>query len=148
MSKPLNAWMEHVKKTRDANPGMGLKDILVKAKATYKKDKSSKHKHHGGVLMVFGGKKKAHRGGLIPIFGGEETEEQSAMAQTGGSAPAPLNPEDVSGMPNSSGTALQIQATQFSGGKKSKRRSGSHKRGHKSHKRSHKRSGSHKRRHH
>jgi hypothetical protein len=43
--------------------------------------------------------------------------------QHGGSAlGGSLSPTAVSGMSRSSGTALQMQATQFSGGKKSKRR--------------------------
>jgi len=49
--------------------------------------------------------------------------------QHGGSAlGGSLSPTAVSGMSKSSGTALQIQTTQFGGGKKSKRR-GSKRRG-------------------
>ena len=99
-SKPPNAWMAHVKRVGAENPGMGLRDILVKAKASYKKEK------HGGSLVV------------LPMLGG------SKGGQSGGLSA--LTPEAVSGMNHSSGTALQMKAAQFSGGKKSKRkRSGS-----------------------
>ena len=107
-SKTPNAWMAHVKHIRDANPGLGLKDILVKAKASYKKEK------HGGSLVI------------LPMLGGSKGKYGGAAL--GGE----LNPEAVSGMTHSSGTALQIQATQFSGGKKSKRR-GSKRHGSKRH---------------
>lgn len=40
----------------------------------------------------------------------------------GGALGGSLSPTDVTGMSKSSGTDLQVQATQFSGGKKSKRR--------------------------
>jgi len=95
--------MAHVKRVGNENPGMGLRDILVKAKASYKKEK------HGGSLVV------------LPMLGGSK-------GQSGGSAPSALTPDSVSGGGHSSGTALQLQATQFSGGKKSKRR-GSKRRG-------------------
>ena len=99
-SKPPNAWMAHVKRVGAENPGMGLRDILVKAKASYKKEK------HGGSLV------------LLPMLGGSK-------GQSGGQSA--LAPANVSGgMSHSSGTALQMKAAQFSGGKKSKRkRSGS-----------------------
>jgi hypothetical protein len=99
-SKPPNAWMAHVKRVGAENPGMGLRDILVKAKASYKKEK------HGGSLVV------------LPMLGGSK-------GQSGGQSA--LAPANVSGgMSHSSGTALQMKAAQFSGGKKSKRkRSGS-----------------------
>jgi hypothetical protein len=42
------------------------------------------------------------------------------LIQAGG---GPLSPADVSGMNHSSGTALQLTATQYSGGKKSRRKS-------------------------
>jgi hypothetical protein len=32
-----NPWMEHVKKVRAKNPKMAYKDVLVKAKSSYKK---------------------------------------------------------------------------------------------------------------
>jgi len=51
--------------------------------------------------------------------------------QSGGSAPSPLSPEAVSGMQHSGGTALQMKAAQYSGGKKRSVK--------KSHKKSHKR---------
>ena len=100
-SKTPNAWMAHVKQVGEKNPGMGLRDILVKAKASYKKEK------HGGSLVV------------LPMLGGSK-------GQSGGLSA--LSPDAVSGGGHSSGTALQLQATQFSGGKKSKRR-GSKRRG-------------------
>ena len=98
-SKTPNAWMAHVKQVGEKNPGMGLRDILVKAKASYKKEK------HGGSLV------------LLPMLGGSK-------GQSGGLSA--LSPDAVSGMSHSSGGGLQMKATQFSGGKKSKRkRSGS-----------------------
>ena len=103
-SKPPNAWMAHVKRVGAENPGMGLRDILVKAKASYKKEK------HGGSLVI------------LPMLGG------SKGGQSGGLSA--LTPEAVSGMNHSSGTALQMKAAQISGGKKSKRKcSGSKRRG-------------------
>lgn len=35
--RPPNKWQLHVKKTMKENPGMSLKDVLKKAKKTYKK---------------------------------------------------------------------------------------------------------------
>lgn len=68
MAKKLNAWMAHVMRTKAANPGMQLKDVLRKAGQTYKKDASASstktHKKHGGLLPItplFGGRKR--RGG-------------------------------------------------------------------------------------
>lgn len=114
-SKPPNAWMAHVKRVGAENPGMGLRDILVKAKASYKKEK------HGGSLVV------------LPMLGGSK-------GQSGGQSA--LAPANVSGgMSHSSGTALQMKAAQFSGGKKSKRR-GSKRSGSKRSSRGTKRSGS------
>ena len=37
MTKKTNPWLDHVKKTRTANPKLGFKDALKKAKTTYKK---------------------------------------------------------------------------------------------------------------
>ena len=34
----LNPWMSHVQKVRKANPNMAYKDVLVKAKSSYKKN--------------------------------------------------------------------------------------------------------------
>jgi hypothetical protein len=59
----------------------------------------------------------------------------------GGALGGSLSPTDVTGMSKSSGTDLQVQATQFSGGKKSKRR-GSKRSGSKRSSRGTKRSGS------
>ena len=36
-AKKVNPWMAHVKKVRAKNKGMAYKDVLVKAKASYKK---------------------------------------------------------------------------------------------------------------
>lgn len=36
-AKKVNPWMAHVKKVRAKNKGMAYKDVLVKAKGTYKK---------------------------------------------------------------------------------------------------------------
>ena len=128
MSKKPNAWMAHVMRTKAANPGMQLKDVLRKAGETYKKDsgassstKHKSHKKHGGVLPVlgsmFGGRKR---------HGGEESDASQTNAnavqpaandgliQAGG---GPLSPADV----ESSGTALQLNASAYSGGKKSRR---------------------------
>lgn len=96
MAKKLNAWMAHVMRTKAANPGMQLKDVLRKAGQTYKKDDSASstktHKKHGGVLVGF------------PLFGG---------GSRGGGT---LSPADV----KSSGG--QLNTTQYSGGKKSSRK--------------------------
>ena len=100
-SKTPNAWMAHVNQIRDENPGMSLMELLKKAKGSYKKEK------HGGSLVV------------LPMLGGSKGKSGGLSA---------LSPDAVSGMSHSSGTALQLQATQFSGGKKSKRR-GSKRRG-------------------
>ena len=135
MSKKPNAWMAHVMRTKAANPGMQLKDVLRKAGETYKKDsgassstKHKSHKKHGGVLPVlgslFGGRKRR---------GGEPVAVQSDAVQPDAVQPAavqpaneeefiqagggPLSPADV----KSSGTALQLNATAYSGGKKSRR---------------------------
>jgi hypothetical protein len=35
--KRTNPWLEHVKKVREKNPGKSLKEIMVKAKDSYKK---------------------------------------------------------------------------------------------------------------
>ena len=37
VTKIKNPWLTHVQKTRQANPKMGFKDVLKKAKSTYKK---------------------------------------------------------------------------------------------------------------
>ena len=137
MSKKPNAWMAHVMRTKAANPGMQLKDVLRKAAETYKKDSSASasassstkhksHKKHGGLvgLPLFGGRKR--RGGEN-LFGQTDAVETAAVQpaavqpaneeefiQAGG---GPLSPADV----KSSGTALQLNATAYSGGKKSRR---------------------------
>ncbi len=36
-AKKKNPWMVHVAKVRKANKGMAYKDVLVKAKSSYKK---------------------------------------------------------------------------------------------------------------
>lgn len=36
--KKMNAWMEHLKKVRQSNPGLSLKECMKKAKETYKKN--------------------------------------------------------------------------------------------------------------
>ena len=36
-TKTTNPWLTHVKKTMKANPKMDFKDVLKKAKSTYKK---------------------------------------------------------------------------------------------------------------
>ena len=38
VEKKLNKWMEHLKKVRQANPGLSLKECMKKAKETYKKN--------------------------------------------------------------------------------------------------------------
>jgi hypothetical protein len=35
--KKTNAWLEHVKKVREKNPGKTLKEVMMKAKESYKK---------------------------------------------------------------------------------------------------------------
>lgn len=107
MAKKPNAWMAHVMRTKAANLGMQLKDVLRKAAETYKKDASSsssasstKHKTH-----------KKHGGLLLPsLFGGNRMN----LGRRGGGS---LSPADV----KSSGG--QLNTTQYSGGKKSRRKS-------------------------
>lgn len=106
MAKKPNAWMAHVMRTKAANLGMQLKDVLRKAAETYKKDASSsssasstKHKTH-----------KKHGGLLLPLFGGS----RMSLGRRGGGS---LSPADV----KSSGG--QLNTTQYSGGKKSRRKS-------------------------
>ena len=80
--------------------------------------------------------RKAHPG-MDPkkVFG---EAAKTFKKQSGGSAlGGELSPESVHGMPHSSGSALQMKATQYSGGKSKKSRS----------KKSRSRSRSHKRRH-
>jgi hypothetical protein len=60
-----NPWMEHVKKVRAKNPKMAYKDVLVKAKSSYKKKTPAPAKkapdyrslppiHYGGIkLLIF-----------------------------------------------------------------------------------------------
>ena len=141
MSKKPNAWMAHVMRTKAANPGMQLKDVLRKAGETYKKgsgasasssSSTKSHKKHGGLiaLPLFGGRKR--RGGE-DLFGQTDAAATNAVqpdaSQTDASQPAaneelnqagggPLSPADV----KSSGTALQLNATAYSGGKKSRRK--------------------------
>lgn len=101
-----NEWMTHVKKVRDENPGMGLRDILVKAKASYKKhsSKSSKKHQDGGDALG---------GSLEPM-------------------PFIADPK----YPSSGSAEMNIVATQYStgGAKKSRKHGG--KKGGKSHKHS------------
>jgi len=35
--KKMNAWMQHLMKIREANPGLSLKECMKKAKASYQK---------------------------------------------------------------------------------------------------------------
>ena len=86
--------MAHVMRTKAANPGMQLKDVLRKAGQTYKKDDSASstktHKKHGGVLpllgSMFGGRKR--RGGEgqtdAPLAenAAQSSAEQSSAAQS------------------------------------------------------------------
>ncbi len=151
MSKQPNAWMAHVMRTKAANPGMQLKDVLRKAGETYKKDsgassssssntKHKTHKKHGGLigLPLFGGGRK-RRGGE-DLFGQTDAAATNAAqtdaaatnaAQTGANEEliqaggGPLSPADV----KSSGTALQLNATAYSGGKKSRRKGKSSRKG-------------------
>ena len=87
--------MAHVMRTKAANPGMQLKDVLRKAGQTYKKDASASsstktHKKHGGVLpllgSMFGGRKR--RGGETLVGQSDaplaENAEQSSAAQSSG----------------------------------------------------------------
>ena len=37
-TKKVNPWLVHVKKFREANPDLKFKDVLMKAKETYKKN--------------------------------------------------------------------------------------------------------------
>ena len=149
MSKKPNAWMAHVMRTKAANPGMQLKDVLRKAGETYKKDagasassssstKHKSHKKHGGLiaLPLFGGRKR--RGGedlqtdadaVQPAADADavqpaatQTDAVEELMQAGG---GPLSPADV----ESSGTALQLNATAYSGGKKSRRKCKSSRKG-------------------
>jgi hypothetical protein len=78
------------------------------------------------------------------VFG--EAAKTYKKQQSGGSVLSPLSPEAVSGMPHSSGTELQIEATQFSGGKKRSVKKSHHKKSH--HKKSHHKKSHHKKSHH
>ena len=134
MSKKPNAWMAHVMRTKAANPGMQLKDVLRKAGETYKKDsgasasassstKHKSHKKHGGLLPIIpllGGRK---RHGGVDLFESDAVQTNAVQSdandgkngfQVGG---GPLSPADV----KSSGTALQLNASAYGGGKKSRR---------------------------
>jgi len=42
--KKTNPWLDHVKTVKDANPGLAYKEVLKKAKETYKKQGSALHK--------------------------------------------------------------------------------------------------------
>ena len=64
--------------------------------------------------------RKAHPG-MDPkkVFGeAAKTFKKQSDKQSGGSVLSPLSPAAVSGMSHSSGTEVQLTATQFSGGKK------------------------------
>ena len=63
----------------------------------------------------------AHKGMDPKIVFGEAAK--TFKKQSGGSALSPLSPEAVSGMQHSGGTALQMKAAQYSGGKSKKSRS-------------------------
>jgi len=124
MSKKPNAWMAHVMRTKAANPGMQLKDVLRKAGETYKKDsgasasasasstKHKTHKKHGGVLPMlgpmFGGRKR--RGGEP-----ETNAAETNAAQTNASLPGAANDELI----QTGGGPLNLTA--YGGGKKSRR---------------------------
>lgn len=93
MAKKLNAWMAHVADVRKQHPGLSLMEILKKAKASYKKPASSSSSSSSH---------KKHGGA--------------------GALGGPLSPSDVAPGDTTSDANIQIQATTFSGGKKSKRR--------------------------
>ena len=90
--------------------------------------------------------RKAHPG-MAPkkVFGEAaktfKKQKQSAKQRGGEALGGSLSPSGVPSGGSTSGTALQVQATTFSGGKKSKRR-GSKRSGSKSKRRGSKRSGS------
>ena len=46
MAKKQNPWLLHVNKVKKANPTLKLKDVLLKAKETYKKDMK------GGAMYI------------------------------------------------------------------------------------------------
>lgn len=148
MSKKPNAWMAHVMRTKAANPGMQLKDVLRKAGETYKKDsgassssntKHKTHKKHGGLvagLPLFGGGRKRRGGESDAAQTVEPDAAQTNAALPGAALPGaneeliqagggPFSPADV----KSSGTALQLNATAYSGGKKSRRKGKSSRKG-------------------
>jgi hypothetical protein len=100
MAKKLNAWMAHVADVRKQHPGMSLMEILKKAKSSYEKPASSSSSSSSH---------KKHSGGAGALGGA-------------------LSPSDVAPGDTTSDANIQIQATTFSGGKKSKRR-GSKRRG-------------------
>ena len=86
--------------------------------------------------------RKAHPGMAPKKVFGEAAKTFKKQKQSGGEAlGGSLSPSGVPSGGSTSGTALQVQATQFSGGKKSKRR-GSKRSGSKSKRRGSKRSGS------
>jgi len=45
----LNAWREHLKNVREQNPGLSLKEAMVKAKESYKKKAPAKKPIKGGI---------------------------------------------------------------------------------------------------
>ena len=67
-----NAWMDHVKRTRELNPGLiksgGFKAVLVEAAATYKKQK--KQKQAGGSGCPMGGSAESMTESAETVVGG------------------------------------------------------------------------------
>ena len=60
-----NEWMALVRKTRDENPGMALKDVLrLASKKRGKSSSEKKHKKRGGM-------------GMIPMLGGDGSSVSS-----------------------------------------------------------------------
>jgi hypothetical protein len=92
---------------------------------------------------------RAAHPGMDNIFTEARKTYKKGQSGGGGALGGELSPETISGIKHTSGgAALQIEATQFSGGKKSKKRSGkSAKHGGSKKRRGSKRSGSKKRRH-
>jgi hypothetical protein len=123
MAKKLNAWMAHVMRTKDANPGMQLKDVLRKAGQTYKKDASASstktHKKHGGVLpllgSMFGGRKR--RGGDDEkLFGQSDAPLAENAAQTSDAA------QSSAAQSSAELTNANAEEVMAGGGKKSRRK--------------------------
>jgi hypothetical protein len=117
MAKKPNAWMAHVMRTKAANPGMQLKDVLRKAGQTYKKDASasSTHKKHGGLiaLPLFGGRKRR---------GGENLLTDAPLAENAAQPSAEQSSAEQSSAAQSSAELKNANEEVMAGGGKKSRR--------------------------